>query len=73
MSVLAIMKNGQAIETVVIGREGMVGGEIASVGAQSVGQAMVQAVSHLRGLGTNDLPFKLANWQFSAPKKKPVR
>jgi CRP-like cAMP-binding protein len=42
VSMLAIMKNGQAIETAVIGREGVVGGEIGSVGAQSAGQAMVQ-------------------------------
>ncbi len=42
VSMLAIMKNGQAIETAVIGREGVVGGEIASAGAQSAGQAMVQ-------------------------------
>jgi CRP-like cAMP-binding protein len=42
VSMLAIMKNGQAIETAVIGREGVVGGEIGSLGAQSAGQAMVQ-------------------------------
>jgi hypothetical protein len=39
---LAIMRNGQAIEIAVIGREGVVGGEIGSTGAQSYGQAMVQ-------------------------------
>ncbi len=42
VSMLAIMKNGQAIEIAVIGREGVVGGEIGSTGAQSYGQAMVQ-------------------------------
>jgi CRP-like cAMP-binding protein len=42
VSMLAVMKNGQAIETAVIGREGVVGGEIGSMGTQSAGQAMVQ-------------------------------
>jgi CRP-like cAMP-binding protein len=42
VSMLAIMKNGQAIETAVIGREGVVGGEIGAAGTLSAGQAMVQ-------------------------------
>jgi CRP-like cAMP-binding protein len=42
VSLLAVMQTGQVIETAVIGREGVVGGEIGAVGTQSAGQAMVQ-------------------------------
>jgi CRP-like cAMP-binding protein len=42
VSVLAIMRTGDAIETAVIGREGVVGGSIGSEGSLSFGQSMVQ-------------------------------
>jgi CRP-like cAMP-binding protein len=42
VSLLAIMQTGQAIETAVVGREGVVGAAAASDGSESFGQAMVQ-------------------------------
>jgi CRP-like cAMP-binding protein len=42
VSLLAIMQTGEAIETAIIGREGVVGGAVGSEGARSFGQAMVQ-------------------------------
>lgn len=42
VSILAIMRTGDAIETAVVGREGVVGGSIGSEGSQSFGQSMVQ-------------------------------
>jgi CRP-like cAMP-binding protein len=42
VSVLAIMRTGDAIETAVIGREGVVGGSIGSEGSLAFGQSMVQ-------------------------------
>jgi CRP-like cAMP-binding protein len=42
VSILAIMRTGDAIETAVIGREGVVGGSIGSEGSLSFGQSMVQ-------------------------------
>jgi CRP-like cAMP-binding protein len=42
VSLLAIMQTGQAIETAVIGREGVVGAAAASEGSDSFSQAMVQ-------------------------------
>jgi len=42
VSVLAVMRTGDAIETAVIGREGVVGGSIGSDGSQPFGQNMVQ-------------------------------
>jgi CRP-like cAMP-binding protein len=42
VSILAIMRTGDAIETAVIGREGVVGGSIGSEGSLAFGQSMVQ-------------------------------
>jgi CRP-like cAMP-binding protein len=42
VSILAVMKTGEQIETAIIGREGVAGGSIGSDGAQSAGQATVQ-------------------------------
>jgi CRP-like cAMP-binding protein len=42
VSLLAIMQTGQAIETAVIGREGVIGATIGSEGSQSYAQTMVQ-------------------------------
>jgi CRP-like cAMP-binding protein len=42
VSILAIMRTGDAIETAVIGREGVVGGTISVNGSQPFGQNMVQ-------------------------------
>jgi CRP-like cAMP-binding protein len=42
VSMFAIMQSGEAIETAVIGKEGVVGGLVGSQGARSFGQAMVQ-------------------------------
>jgi CRP-like cAMP-binding protein len=42
ISLLAIMQTGDAIETAVIGREGVVGGDVGSEGTHSFSQAMVQ-------------------------------
>jgi CRP-like cAMP-binding protein len=42
VSILAIMRTGDAIETAVIGREGVVGGMISVNGSQPFGQNMVQ-------------------------------
>ena len=42
VSILAIMRSGDAIETAVIGREGIVGGSIGSNGSQPFGQNVVQ-------------------------------
>ncbi len=41
VSFLAVMRTGEAIETAVIGREGVVGGSIGSEGSLSFGQSMV--------------------------------
>jgi CRP-like cAMP-binding protein len=51
VSMLAIMQTGDAIETAVIGREGVVGGTLASEGTQSFGQAMVQIEGSALRLG----------------------
>jgi CRP-like cAMP-binding protein len=51
VSMLAIMETGQAIETAVIGREGVVGATIASEGSQSFAQAMVQIEGSALRLG----------------------
>jgi CRP-like cAMP-binding protein len=42
VSIVAIMRTGEAIETAIIGREGVVGGAVGSNGARSAGQAVVQ-------------------------------
>ena len=42
VSMLTILKTGQAIEIAVIGREGVVGGSIAAEGSRSFAQAIVQ-------------------------------
>jgi CRP-like cAMP-binding protein len=42
ISVLAVMKTGEQIETAIIGREGVAGASIGSDGSQSAGQATVQ-------------------------------
>jgi CRP-like cAMP-binding protein len=42
ISILAVMKTGEQIETAIVGREGAVGGTIGVFGAHSFGQAIVQ-------------------------------
>jgi CRP-like cAMP-binding protein len=42
VSILALMKTGEAIETAIIGREGVVGASVGSNGSKSAGQAVVQ-------------------------------
>jgi CRP-like cAMP-binding protein len=42
VSLLTIMQTGEAIETAIVGREGLVGGSVGSEGARSFGQSMVQ-------------------------------
>jgi CRP-like cAMP-binding protein len=42
ISVLALMRTGDAIETAIIGREGVIGAAVGANGAKSAGQAMVQ-------------------------------
>jgi len=42
VSILAVMQTGEAVETAVIGREGIVGGSVGSEGMRSFGQTMVQ-------------------------------
>jgi CRP-like cAMP-binding protein len=42
ISILAVMRTGEQIETAIVGREGVVGASIGSDGLQSAGQATVQ-------------------------------
>jgi CRP-like cAMP-binding protein len=42
VSVLALMRTGEAIETAIIGWEGVVGAAVGTNGSRSAGQAMVQ-------------------------------
>jgi CRP-like cAMP-binding protein len=42
ISILAVMRTGEQIETAIVGREGLVGASIGSNGSQSSGQATVQ-------------------------------
>jgi CRP-like cAMP-binding protein len=42
ISILAVMRTGEQIETAIVGREGVVGASIGSNGSQSAGQATVQ-------------------------------
>jgi CRP-like cAMP-binding protein len=46
VSILAVMKTGEQIETGIIGREGVVGGSIGYDGWESIGQATVQIAGH---------------------------
>ena len=54
VSLLAVMRTGEQIETAIVGREGVVGASIGSSGSQSAGQATVQ----IAGLA----------WRIEAPK-----
>ena len=42
VSVLAMMRTGEAIETAIVGREGVIGAAVGTNGSKSAGQAMVQ-------------------------------
>jgi CRP-like cAMP-binding protein len=42
ISILAVMRTGEQIETAIVGREGVVGASIGSNGSQSAGQSTVQ-------------------------------
>jgi CRP-like cAMP-binding protein len=42
VSLLALMKTGEAVETAIIGNEGVLGASIRSDGAKAIGQAIVQ-------------------------------
>jgi len=55
VSILALMRNGEAIETAVTGREGVVGGAIGSEGSLSFGQSMVQIAGSALRIGAK--PF----------------
>jgi CRP-like cAMP-binding protein len=44
VSLLAVMKTGEQIETAIVGREGVVGASIGCDGAEAAGQATVQIV-----------------------------
>jgi CRP-like cAMP-binding protein len=52
VSLLAVMQTGEAIETGIVGREGLVGGAVALDGAQSFAQAMVQIEGSALRIGT---------------------
>jgi CRP-like cAMP-binding protein len=55
VSMLAVMRNGEAIETGIIGREGVVGGSVANGNEHSFGQATVQIAG--KGLRIASKPF----------------
>jgi CRP-like cAMP-binding protein len=55
ISLLAVMQNGEAIETAIVGREGVVGGSVANGNGHSFGQAMVQISG--KGLKIARKPF----------------
>ena len=42
VSVLAVMRTGEAIETAIVGREGVIGAAVGTNGSRSAGQAVVQ-------------------------------
>lgn len=42
VSILAMMRTGDAIETAIVGREGVVGASVGTAGAKAAGQAVVQ-------------------------------
>jgi CRP-like cAMP-binding protein len=42
ISILALMKTGEAIETAIVGREGVVGASVGTNGGKAAGQAIVQ-------------------------------
>jgi CRP-like cAMP-binding protein len=54
VSLLAVMRTGEQIETAIVGREGVVGASIGSGGSQSAGQATVQIAG--------------SAWRIEAPK-----
>lgn len=54
VSIVALMKTGEAIETAVVGREGVIGAAVGTDGSRSAGQAIVQ--------------IEGAAWQISAAK-----
>jgi CRP-like cAMP-binding protein len=54
VSLLAVMRTGEQIETGIVGREGVVGASIGSNGSQSAGQATVQIAG--------------SAWRIEAPK-----
>ena len=54
VSLLAVMRTGEQIETAIVGREGVVGASIGSAGSQSAGQATVQIAG--------------SAWRIEAPK-----
>jgi CRP-like cAMP-binding protein len=55
ISLLVVMRTGEAIETAVIGREGVAGGSVASGEGESYGQAIVQIAG--RALEISSKPF----------------
>jgi CRP-like cAMP-binding protein len=65
VSVLALMRTGDAIETAIIGREGVVGAAVGANGAKSAGQAVVQiAGSALRVQNNNFIELYRASTSF---------
>jgi CRP-like cAMP-binding protein len=52
VSMLNILRTGQAIEIAVIGREGVAGGSVAAEGSRSFAQAMVQMAGEAWRIGT---------------------
>jgi hypothetical protein len=55
VSLLAVMQSGEAIETAIVGREGVVGGSVANGDGHSFGQATVQIAGN--GLAIASKPF----------------
>jgi CRP-like cAMP-binding protein len=58
VSLLVIMRSGEAIETGVVGREGVVGGSVATGPGEAFGQAIVQIAG--RALEIHARPFREA-------------
>jgi CRP-like cAMP-binding protein len=58
VSLLIVMRTGEAIETAVVGREGVVGGSVASGAGEAFGQAVVQIPG--RALEMHAKPFREA-------------
>jgi CRP-like cAMP-binding protein len=64
ISLLVVMRNGEQIETAVVGREGVVGGSIGSLGKESFGQATVQVAGTALRMNSTDF---IANFNESGP------
>ena len=61
VSLSAVMKNGDQIETGIIGREGVVGASIANYGLYFFGQATVQIAGEALQIRSDDFLVKVFN------------